>query len=61
MAKLLVAAALVCLGGCLIVPVRFFLGEMSEAQYRAALLTFSIGWFLFAVAAGVASRLAKRV
>lgn len=45
---LLGALALLSLAACLVFPVLYFLGRISEGGYKTGFLIASIGWFVFA-------------
>jgi cephalosporin-C deacetylase-like acetyl esterase len=42
--------AVLCLAGCLAVPVLYFIGLFDAVTYKRVLLALSIGWFVFATA-----------
>ncbi len=43
-------AAVLSLAACLVFPVAFFLGKMSEGTFKLLFLVFSVVWFVLAVA-----------
>jgi hypothetical protein len=48
--KWLLIFAVLCLAGCLAVPVFYLAGLMNMATYKGLLVTASIGWFILATA-----------
>ena len=48
-ARILAWPALLSLALCLVSPVLFFAGKISERTYRLAFLLTSIAWFVFAI------------
>jgi hypothetical protein len=52
--------ALLSLALCLVSPVLFFLGKISERTYRLAFLLTSIAWFVFAILWAAAARRSKK-
>jgi hypothetical protein len=42
--------AVLCLAGCLAVPVLYFMGSFDAVTYKGLLLAVSLGWFVFATA-----------
>jgi hypothetical protein len=51
--------ALLSLALCLVSPVLFFAGKISERTYRLAFLLTSIAWFVFAILWMAAARTNK--
>jgi hypothetical protein len=47
--RILAWPALLSLALCLVSPVLFFVGKISERTYRLAFLLTSIAWFVFAI------------
>lgn len=45
---LIITLALASLAACLIVPVLYATGTLTEGDYKTAFLVASAGWFLFA-------------
>lgn len=46
--QLTLAAALLCLLTCLVVPVLFFTGQVGRPAFETVFLIASVGWFAFA-------------
>jgi len=47
--RILACPALLSLALCLVSPVLFFAGKISERTYRLAFLLTSFAWFVFAI------------
>lgn len=52
MRLLLILFALACLAACLVLPVLYFQGEITNGQFKKSFVWASIGWFVFASLGG---------
>ena len=48
MRLILVLSGLLCLAACLVLPSLYFLGEISDAEFKSRFLWVSLGWFVCA-------------
>jgi len=52
MRLILILLGLACLAACLVVPSLYFLGEITDAEFKTVFLWVSIGWFVCATLGG---------
>lgn len=48
MRLILILLGLACLAACLVLPSLFFLGEITDTQFKSSFLWVSLGWFVCA-------------